>query len=375
MKKRFISVLLAGFMCLSTTACTAEGYEPAKVPVSHIDTGLEGQGPRLADYIDEGIQEAKDNGLYTETDYSAVVAPDPSDDSDYGKPRNPAPLNLSGTSSDNNPESSSETGSNNNSGSSLENNSSDSSGNSSKNSSSDSSGNSSGNNISNDLGNDSDSEKADFIGIDHAVTQQDKMFPWLLKQKSNGAAYINVHIEEPCFTEEDLAIDYPVEYYSDLDELGRTQFAFAVLGQDTMPADGEERGDISSIYPSGWEQAKYDGISNGGWLYNRCHLIAWALSDENDNEKNLMTGTRSFNVDGMLPFEMDTLEYLDEHPDNHVMYRATPVYDGKNLLADGLLLEARSLEDNGQFHFCVYIFNEQEGVKINYKTGESKKAK
>ena len=367
MKKRFISVLLAGLMCLSATACTAEGYEPAKVPVSHIDTGLEGQGPRLADYIDEGIQEAKDNGLYTETDYTAAVAPDPSEDSDYGKPRSPAPLNLSGTSSSDN--------SGNGSGSNSENGSENNSENNSGNGSGNSSGNGSSNGSGNSLGNGSNSEKADFIGIDHAVTQQDKMFPWLLKQKSNSAAYINVHIEEPCFTEEDLAIDYPVEYYSDLDELGRTQFAFAVLGQDTMPADGEERGDISNIYPSGWEQAKYEGISNGGWLYNRCHLIAWALSDENDNEKNLMTGTRSFNVDGMLPFEMDTLEYLDEHPDNHVMYRATPVYDGKNLLADGLLLEARSLEDNGQFHFCVYIFNEQEGVKINYKTGESKKAK
>ena len=365
MKKRFISLLLAGMMCMSICACSAEGYEPAKIPVSHIDTGIEGQGPKLADYIDEGIEDAKENGLYTETDYSAVVAPDPSEDSDYGKPKNPPPLNLEGgnTGTDS---SGTDTGSNNGSGSGS------STGNGSG---SGSSTNHNGSSNSSDNGSDTGSERADFIGADHAVAQQDKMFPWLLKQKSNGEPYINVHIEEPCFTAEDLAMDYSVEYYNELDELGRTQFAFAVLGQDTMPADDEERGDISSVYPTGWEQAKYDGISNGGWLYNRCHLIAWSLSGENDNEKNLMTGTRSFNVDGMLPFEMYTLEYLEDHPENHVMYRSTPVYDGENLLADGLLLEARSLEDNGQFHFCVYIFNEQEGVSINYKNGESKKAK
>lgn len=204
---------------------------------------------------------------------------------------------------------------------------------------------------------------------------QDTMVPWLLKQKYEGEPYIDVHVYEDCFTHDELKMDWPVEYYSELDELGRVRFAFACLDESLMPDEGVERGDISSVYPTGWEQAKYEGIDSGGWLYNRCHLIAWALAGEDANERNLMTGTRYFNVEGMLPFEKQVMEYIDGNPENHVLYRATPIYDGDCLLADGLLLEARSVEDAGKLHFCVYIFNVQPGVKLDYETGKSKLAK
>lgn len=135
-----------------------------------------------------------------------------------------------------------------------------------------------------------------------------------------------------------------------------------------MPADDEKRGDISDIFPTGWMQAKYAIVPNS-WLYNRCHLIGWQLSAENDNKRNLMTGTRSFNVEGMLPFENMVSDYINE-TDNHVMYRVTPVFVSDDLLATGVLIEAESVE-NDEIEFCVFCYNLQNGVSIDYKDGSS----
>lgn len=209
-----------------------------------------------------------------------------------------------------------------------------------------------------------DSEWNDLVG-------HEDFLAYLANLEYDGKPYVEVKHDGDCFSPAELKMTYAVEEYSDLDELGRVGVAFASLDESLMPAEGEERGDISSVKPTGWIQAKYDGISNGGWLYNRCHLIAWSLAGENANEKNLMTGTRSFNVDGMLPFEMEALGYVDDNPDNHLLYRATPVYDGDGLLAKGLLLEAYSIEDDGELAFCVYIFNVQPGIEIDYNTGKS----
>ncbi len=161
------------------------------------------------------------------------------------------------------------------------------------------------------------------------------------------------------------------ESYSKLDSLGRTRVAVASVGKDTMPTVSQERGSISEIKPSGWKQAKYSNI-NGGWLYNRCHLIGWQLSAENANRGNLITGTKYLNVDGMLPFENMVADYIKE-TNNHVAYRITPIYDGDNLLASGVQMEAYSVEDNGEgICFNVYCYNVQPGVIIDYATGESR---
>jgi DNA-entry nuclease len=145
----------------------------------------------------------------------------------------------------------------------------------------------------------------------------------------------------------------------------------ASLGFETMPAEDEERGSISHVYPSGWVQAKYD-VVNGKYLYNRSHLIGWQLSAENDNKSNLITGTRYFNVEGMLPFENMVADYVKE-TDNHVLYRVTPLFEGEELVARGVQMEAWSVEDEGDgVCFNVYIYNVQPGVAIDYATGESK---
>lgn len=136
-----------------------------------------------------------------------------------------------------------------------------------------------------------------------------------------------------------------------------------------------ERGDIGSIRPSGWYQAKYEGIvdSTPPFLYNRCHLIAYCLTGQNANEKNLITGTRYLNVNGMLPFEEQVARYLDQN-DHHVLYRVTPIFEGDNLLASGVLMEAYSVEDEGSgISFCVYCYNVQPGISIDYRTGENRK--
>ena len=175
----------------------------------------------------------------------------------------------------------------------------------------------------------------------------------------------------PYFTD-DEKVTKSFEFYSDLDSLGRCGVAFACIGKDIMPKDGEDRGSISSVTPSGWVQASYDtDLVEGGYLYNRAHLIGWQLTAENANSRNLITGTRYMNTEGMLPFENMVARYIKE-TENHVMYRVTPDFKGTNAVASGVLIEAFSVEDNGYgICFCVYVFNYQPGIVINYATGES----
>lgn len=183
-----------------------------------------------------------------------------------------------------------------------------------------------------------------------------------------GNAYTTINDNIPFFTADDtLSAGY--EFYSHLDELGRCGPAMVLVGKETMPT--EERGEIGMIKPTGWHTVKYPGIVDGNYLYNRCHLIGYQLSGENANEKNLITGTRYFNVTGMLPFENEVADYV-KNTGNHVMYRVTPVFAGDNPVANGVLMEAYSTEDNGEgVCFCVFIHNVQPGIEIDYATGDS----
>lgn len=184
-----------------------------------------------------------------------------------------------------------------------------------------------------------------------------------------GDPYETVNGNVPYFTEEELAEGKEsFEHYSELDRLGRCGVAFASVGQDLMPTEARES--ISQIKPSGWQTARYD-IVDGGYLYNRCHLIGYQLTAENANEKNLITGTRYMNVEGMLPFENMTADYVKE-TGNHVLYRVTPEFQGDELVARGVLMEARSVEDDGEgISFCVFVYNVQPGIEIDYATGDS----
>lgn len=185
----------------------------------------------------------------------------------------------------------------------------------------------------------------------------------------SGSAYVKINNNIPFFTPDELKTT-GYENYSPLDSLGRCGTALACVGKDTMPKSGEERGSISNIKPTGWVQATYENIS-GKYLYNRCHLIGWQLSAENANRKNLITGTKYMNVSGMLPFENMVADYIKE-TGNHVAYRITPVFEGNNLLASGVQIEAYSVEDSGEgIRFNVYCYNVQPGIIINYKTGAS----
>ena len=182
-----------------------------------------------------------------------------------------------------------------------------------------------------------------------------------------GKAYVAVNGNVPFFTEEELS-SASYETYGELDPLGRCTVCVASVGQNLMPA--EERGNIGAVKPTGWHTVKYDFI-DGKYLYNRCHLIGYQLTGENANEKNLITGTRYLNIEGMLPFENMVADYVKE-TDQHVMYRVTPVFEGDNLLASGVLMEGKSVEDNGEgILFCVFAYNVQPGVTIDYATGES----
>lgn len=186
----------------------------------------------------------------------------------------------------------------------------------------------------------------------------------------DGEPYIPVHNNLPFFEESDYTLD-AFESYSDLDALGRCGTAYANICPELMPT--EERGNIGQIKPSGWQTCKYDQVE-GKYLYNRCHLIGFQLAGENANEKNLITGTRYFNVQGMLPFENMVADYVKE-TENHVLYRVTPVFESENLVASGALLEAWSVEDEGDgICFCVYVYNVQPGIVIDYATGESSEA-
>lgn len=189
----------------------------------------------------------------------------------------------------------------------------------------------------------------------------------LIPQYSGNAAYVVINENVPYFSESEKTTE-AFEYYSELDSLGRCGVAYANVCTEIMPT--EERGSIGSVKPTGWQTIKYD-IVDGKYLYNRCHLIGFQLSGENANNKNLITGTRYMNVDGMLPFENMVADYVKE-TNNHVLYRVTPVFTDNNLVADGVLMEAMSVEDNGEgILFNVFCYNIQPGVSIDYSTGNS----
>ena len=180
--------------------------------------------------------------------------------------------------------------------------------------------------------------------------------------------YVIINENEPNFSKENKSTE-SYEFYSELDGFGRCGVAMANLGEDLMPT--EERGKIGQIKPSGWQTIKYDNV-DGKYLYNRCHLIGFQLAGENANERNLITGTRYLNTEGMLPFENLVADYIRE-TGNHVLYRVTPVFEGANLVASGVQMEAKSVEDDGEgICFNVYVYNVQPGIAIDYATGESK---
>lgn len=175
--------------------------------------------------------------------------------------------------------------------------------------------------------------------------------------------YVVIDNNIPDFFDADLSV-IPYAYYSDLDNLGRCGFAYACVATELMPT--EKRKNIKSVKPTGWHTIYNDGK----YLYNRCHLIGYQLSGANGNVKNLITGTRYLNVHGMLPFENKIANYVKE-TGNHVMYRVTPIYNGQNLVASGVQLEAQSVEDKGEgVCFNVYCYNVQPNIEINYATGE-----
>ena len=187
----------------------------------------------------------------------------------------------------------------------------------------------------------------------------------------SGKAYTSVNGNVPYFTAAELTTT-SFETYSDLDTLGRCGVTYACIGQDLMPT--KERGSIGMVKPTGWHTVRYDDLVDGKYLYNRCHLIGYQLTGENANTQNLITGTRYLNIEGMLPFENMVADYIQE-TNNHVLYRVTPIFEGNNLLANGVLIEGYSVEDKGAgVSYCVFAYNVQPGIEIDYATGESKLA-
>lgn len=184
----------------------------------------------------------------------------------------------------------------------------------------------------------------------------------------SGEPYVAINGNIPFFREEEYTTE-SYEFFSELDELGRCGMAMACIGQDLMPT--EPRGDIGYIKPTGWHSVSYD-IVEGGSLYNRCHLLGFQLTGENANRQNLITGTRFMNVEGMLPFENMVADFVQE-TDEHVLYRVTPIYEKpEDLVAIGVIMEGWSVEDRGEsICFCVFVYNSQPGIEIDYATGES----
>lgn len=207
------------------------------------------------------------------------------------------------------------------------------------------------------------SKKAGNSGAEASVSAQTDMASF----GYDGKPYVVINDNNPDFTDANMTTT-SFESYGELDGLGRCTTAFANIGKDLMPT--EKRGSIGEVKPTGWQTVKYDNV-DGKYLYNRCHLIGYQLTGENANEKNLITGTRYLNVDGMLPFENMVADYIKE-TNNHVLYRVTPVFAGDNLVASGVQMEAKSVEDNGDgILFNVYCFNAQPGIAIDYATGDS----
>ena len=186
----------------------------------------------------------------------------------------------------------------------------------------------------------------------------------------SGRPYVSVNDGMPFFEEEDYTTK-AYESYSALDSLGRCGVTMACIGVEIMPT--EERGEINSVTPTGWQNKNYGKeLVEGGWIYNRAHLIGHQLTGENANERNLITGTRYMNTKGMLPFENMVADYIKE-TENHVIYRVTPFFDGYNLLASGVLMEAYSVEDEGDgICFCVYVYNVQPGIYLDYTDGSNR---
>lgn len=209
-----------------------------------------------------------------------------------------------------------------------------------------------------------------------AATASVQGFDYASLPAYDGHASVTVNGRQPFFTaseREHAASEPGFESYGKRDSLGRCTAAVACVGPETMPADGEKRGSIGMVKPTGWRTARYDGV-DGGYLYNRCHLIAWCLGAENANEDNLVTGTRAMNTEGMLPWEEKVARYIDE-TGNHVLYRSTPVFEGEELVCRGVLIEAESVEDGGAgIEICEWCWNVQPGIEIDYATGESSEA-
>lgn len=205
-----------------------------------------------------------------------------------------------------------------------------------------------------------------FVINDNKNGHSEPTTPSVGQERTDGP-YITRNGNQPEFSESELTT-VAYEYYSELDALGRCGYTMACLGNELMPT--EERGSIGQVKPSGWHTVKYDSV-DGKYLYNRCHLIGFQLTGENANDRNLITGTRYMNVDGMLPFENMVADYIHE-TNNHVLYRVTPVFENDNLVASGVQIEAYSVEDEGEgICFNVYVFNKQPGITIDYNTGVS----
>ena len=206
---------------------------------------------------------------------------------------------------------------------------------------------------------------------DYNVNSQNTIFDLATIPEYLSSPYVEINNNIPYFTEEAFTLE-AFEKYSNLDHLGRSGIAIANICKEIMPPKDEKRGEISSIKPTGWVQKRYDNLINDKYLYNRCHLIGWQLSGENANKNNLITGTRYLNTEGMLPFENEVADYINENESNHVLYRVTPIFENNNLLASGVEMEAFSVEDEGKgVKFNVYCYNVQPGIVIDYATGES----
>lgn len=189
----------------------------------------------------------------------------------------------------------------------------------------------------------------------------------------SNSPYVEINNNKPSFKASEKKNKKAFEKYSNLDELGRCGVAYANICKEIMPT--EERGSIGMIKPSGWQTVKYMGLIDGNYLYNRCHLIGYQLAGENANEKNLITGTRYLNVEGMLPFENKVADYIHKYPNRHVLYRVTPIFEGENLVASGVQIEAYSVEDKGKgVCFNVYCYNVQPEIVIDYSDGKSQLA-
>ena len=207
---------------------------------------------------------------------------------------------------------------------------------------------------------------------ENTIQNESTVFDLATIPEYTSVPYIELNNNLPYFSEEDYTIE-PFEKYSKWDKLGRSGVAYANICKETMPKEGEKRSEIGNVKDlSGWVQKRYDDLIKDKYLYNRCHLIGWQLSAENDNKNNLITGTRYLNTEGMLHFENLVADYIKSNSNNHVLYRVTPMFEGDNKLANGVQMEEWSVEDKGNgICFNVYCYNVQPGIIIDYATGNS----